>query len=130
MPKIETSLRLSRRQVLALAGMVLIRPFSAASGAVLPPSHAAGWGEAAEHLRCEYRVDPLGVDAVCPRLSWTMSGTGREARQTAYQVRVASSADALARGSGNLWDSGRVLTDQSAHVVYRSEEHTSELQSH
>lgn len=118
MQKIETSLRLSRRQVLALAGMVLVRPFSAASGAVLPLAHAVDQGHAAEYLRCEYREDPLGVDAVRPRLSWTMSGAGRGARQTAYQVRVASSAQALARGRGNLWDSGRVPTDQSAHVVY------------
>ena len=47
-----------------------------------------------------------------------MGGTGRGARQTAYQVRVASSPEALARESGDLWDSGHVLTDQSAHVAY------------
>jgi alpha-L-rhamnosidase len=118
MQKIETSLRLSRRQVLALAGIVLIHPFSAAFGAVPPPANAAGRKRSAEYLRCEYRVNPLGMDAVRPRLSWTMNGTGRGARQTAYQVRVASSAEALARGSGNLWDSGRILTNQSTHVVY------------
>ncbi|MBN1590872.1 MAG: alpha-L-rhamnosidase N-terminal domain-containing protein [Pirellulales bacterium] len=43
----------------------------------------------------------------------------RGARQTAYQLLVASSPEGLAAGQGDLWDSGRVESDQTLHVVYR-----------
>jgi alpha-L-rhamnosidase len=69
-------------------------------------------------LRCEYLVDPLGLDEVSPRLSWTLESARRGARQTAYRVRVASSPAKLARRKGDLWDSGRVESDRTAHVVY------------
>ena len=32
-------------------------------------------------LRCEYAVNPLGVDSPQPRLSWKLQGTGRGQRQ-------------------------------------------------
>lgn len=48
------------------------------------------------HLRCEYLVDPLGIDERAPRLSWQLVSEARGARQLAYRVRVASSASLLA----------------------------------
>jgi alpha-L-rhamnosidase len=69
-------------------------------------------------LRCEYFVDPLGLDVARPRLSWLLLTERRGARQTAYRVSVASSRERLAAGEADLWDSGRVESDQSAHVVY------------
>ena len=45
----------------------------------------------AEYLRCQYRVDPLGIEVTKPRLSWEMRDTRRGALETAYQVLVASS---------------------------------------
>jgi alpha-L-rhamnosidase len=73
---------------------------------------------ALENLRCEYRVDPVGIDVVLPRLSWTLASGQRGQRQTAFQVLVASSPAALARNGGDRWDSGRVSSDQTVHVVY------------
>ena len=70
------------------------------------------------HLRCEYLVDPLGLDERRPRLSWLVDSPRRGARQAAYRVRVASSSAALAAGGADLWDSGRVETAQSAQVDY------------
>jgi hypothetical protein len=72
----------------------------------------------AEQLRCEYRVNPLGVDVPAPRLSWVMVSTDRGARQTAYRVLVASSKTLLAEDRGDLWDSGRVQSDQSNQLEY------------
>lgn len=72
-------------------------------------------------LTCEYLVDPVGIDVLHPRLSWLLSASEPERRglaQTAYQVLVATSEETLARGQGDLWDSGRVESDQSVHVVY------------
>lgn len=69
-------------------------------------------------LRCEYLHDPLGIDAAQPRLSWTLRSDVRGQRQTAYQVLVASSPELLQGQQGDLWDSGRVSSDETAQVVY------------
>ena len=71
-----------------------------------------------EKLRCEYLTDPLGIGETKPRLSWVMASARRGERQTAYQVLVASSAENLAKQNGDLWDSGKVESDESAHIEY------------
>ena len=70
------------------------------------------------HLRCEYLVDPLGIDSASPRLSWEMNDTRRGAMQQAYQILVADRPELLDSDVGNLWDSGRVASDQSNQVAY------------
>ncbi len=83
----------------------------------------AVWGQAVtlENLRCEYRVNPLGIGEREPRLSWTMKDDsgGRGAAQTAYQILVASSPEALAKGDADLWDSGRVRSEKSIQIAYK-----------
>ena len=69
-------------------------------------------------LRCEYLADPLGIDAMRPRLSWVVSSSLRGDRQTAYRVLVASSPELLARGEGDLWDSGKTASGRSIQVEY------------
>lgn len=72
-------------------------------------------------LRCEYLVDPLGIDVVHPRLSWkieAIDSTARDLGQSAFQVLVASSATILETDRGDVWDTGRLASDQSTHVVY------------
>ena len=106
--------------------MNLIRPFHVASIIILAftlvvPSLSAQTTIAAERLRCEFRVNPLGIDVAAPRLSWIMVTTDaarRGARQTAYRVLVASTAAALAADHGDLWDSGQVQSDQSIQLAY------------
>ena len=73
------------------------------------------------NLRCEYVQDPLGIDTPQPRLSWWLqpkSDQERGLKQETYRVLVASSAAKLKAGEADLWDSGRVLSDQSIHVRY------------
>jgi alpha-L-rhamnosidase len=65
-------------------------------------------------LRCECRDGPLNVDVGAPQLSWIYSAPERGARQTAYQVLVASSPKALAADTGDLWDSGKVAAPPNA----------------
>jgi len=83
----------------------------------------AGRGEtlsgaaAPTRLRCENNVDPLGIDALQPRLSWQLSDGRRGVRQTAYELQVASSGDGLARGEADRWSTGRVEAADSL-VVY------------
>jgi alpha-L-rhamnosidase len=72
-------------------------------------------------LRCEYRVNPLGIDAAAPRLSWKLEATNAAARglsQSAYQVLVASSEAILMRNQGDLWDTGRMNADTSIQIPY------------
>ncbi len=86
--------------------------------AVAPAARAA---VTVERLRCEYAENPLGLEVARPRLFWQLRSAGRGERgqrQTAYQVIVASSDANLVAGRGDLWDSGKVASDQSVHVVY------------
>ncbi len=69
-------------------------------------------------LRCEYLENPLGIDVPRPRLSWVLQSPERGQRQTAYQVLVSSSPQQLSAAEGDLWDSGRVESDQSIQVEY------------
>lgn len=83
-----------------------------------PTSRAADVPLPATDLRCEYLADPLGIDVARPRLSWRLDWPWRGAKQTAYRLLVASSPDLLAKDQGNLWDSGRVNSDESILVEY------------
>ena len=64
-------------------------------------------------LKCEYLVDPIGIDAAKPRLSWIIPPTPerRGEIQSAYQILAARDEKRLAAGDGNLWDSGKVQSD-------------------
>ena len=68
-------------------------------------------------LRCEYAADPL-IDIAAPRFSWINSNLSqaRGVEQTAYRVRVATSPEGF---DNPVWDSGKVLSKESAFVEYR-----------
>ena len=70
------------------------------------------------HLKCDSLVNPLGIDSKEPMLSWELRDERYGARQTAYEIQVASSSALLAAGKPDVWDSGRVESDQSAGVSY------------
>lgn len=85
----------------------------------------AGWGKpettqavSVVKLRTELLNNPVGIDATQPRLSWNIAGAGRGIRQTAWQIIAASSPEKLASGQGDLWNSGKVESDQSLHIRY------------
>ena len=102
----------------SLAWLLAILPAvlgPSAAGAARPPGPA---GLAVTHLRCEYAADPMGIDVPKPRLFWRVESPGRGGRQTAYQVLVSASREALSADRGDLWDSGRVASDETAHVPY------------
>ncbi len=75
------------------------------------------------NLRCEYRNNPLGIDVARPRLSWEIEERNqrpeaRNLKQSAYQLLVASSEELLAKDQGDLWNSGKVGTDQTVNIEY------------
>lgn len=68
-------------------------------------------------LTCGYVVDPVGIDDTEPLLGWRFPPV-QNAVQTAYRVIVAESPDKLRKNTGDIWDSGKVLSSQSQNVRY------------
>lgn len=90
-------------------------------------------GTLAPHgLTTEYAENPLGIDEPAPRFSWLLAPArsvtpssqaspeppGGTSRQTAYQIRVASSAELLQAGQGDVWDSGQVRSERTTQVEF------------
>jgi alpha-L-rhamnosidase len=100
---------LSRRRFVQAGGVAATAV--TASGAIAAPALAApGRGKAhtlrPADLRVGHLPSPLGIDTAEPTLSWRFAAGPRDAVQSAYQVRVATSDGRLARP--DLWDSGKV----------------------
>lgn len=72
----------------------------------------------AVNLKCELGVQPLGIDVAQPRLFWQVADERPGARQTTYQIRVASDAVELLANRADLWDSGRVTGDATTFIPY------------
>ena len=69
-------------------------------------------------LKCEYLKNPIGIDVLMPRLSWQLNASKRGAYQRAYQVIAAPYEELLLQADPVLWDSGKVLSDQSIQIPY------------
>jgi alpha-L-rhamnosidase len=79
-----------------------------------PPTSTPGSsGLAPAGLRCAHLVNPLGVAPDRVRLSWRLTGPGRDRVQTAYQVVVEPD------NGPAVWDSGRVASPCSADIAYQ-----------
>jgi alpha-L-rhamnosidase len=88
--------------------------------ALLMVGAAGAWGQGelgVKRLRCEYKVDPLGIDVAKPRVSWELESAERNVVQTSYEVQVARSEKELEKGKV-IWDSGDVKSDASVGVEY------------
>ena len=123
----------------------MIRQFAMVVAAIATGAPAAAQPASparAVQLRVEHLLTPLGVDAVRPRFSWQMADRRRGvcvvdvaggatkasaksscllrrgARQSAYQLRVATSLAVLRRGGADVWDGGLVTADSSVDVTY------------
>ncbi|MFC0215162.1 family 78 glycoside hydrolase catalytic domain [Paenibacillus chartarius] len=66
-------------------------------------------------LRCEYRVNPLGLDVRKPRFSWQLNSARRGTLQHAYRIVVAGREDGF---DAPLWDSDVQVSEQSIQVEY------------
>jgi alpha-L-rhamnosidase len=69
-------------------------------------------------LRTEYKVNPVGIGASKPRLSWQIQSAGRGVVQSAYEVRVGRTDEAVKAGRDLVWSSGRVASDESTQRIY------------
>ena len=61
--------------------------------------------------------EPLGVD-ITPAFSWTVTGTGWGEKQTAYRIVLSTTEQKAAAGTGDVWDSGKVASDETVDIAY------------
>lgn len=99
---------------------------------LLAPTWASAADIQAAALRCEHLVDPVGIDVTMPRLSWRIEDAAhaRGRKQSAYRLLVASSKQLLDKDEGDLWDSGKVSSNQSHLVPYAGKRPGSHTQCH
>lgn len=69
-------------------------------------------------LKCEQQENPIGIDTPTPRFSWQLWAMDRGIDQTAYRIIVADSPEAIERGEGTMWDSKKVVSEESLLVPY------------
>jgi len=61
-------------------------------------------------LRCEYLLNPIGIDSPNPRFTWMMVDDSREAAQSAYELIVGNDSSKVASGVGEKWATGKVTS--------------------
>jgi alpha-L-rhamnosidase len=66
-----------------------------------------------KNLRCENRINPIGLDVMYPRFSWQIQSDQRDLMQTAYEIRVGYKS-----GKNDIWKSGKQVGSQSVYVPY------------
>lgn len=77
------------------------------------------WALTPVELRTDCMESPLGIDSTQPALAWKHQDEGvRGARQTSWQVMVASSLALLEQEKPDLWDSGRQLSGAQSGIAY------------
>jgi len=86
--------------------------------ALSPVALAAYTSQKPVHLQCDALTTPIGLDTPQPQLSWQLQDDRFAARQTAYQLQVATASALLSSGKPDIWDSGRVASDKSVGVAY------------
>ncbi|MBS1976746.1 MAG: family 78 glycoside hydrolase catalytic domain [Bacteroidetes bacterium] len=67
-------------------------------------------------FRTENLQNPIGITEAQPRFSWQLLADRRNVLQTAYEIRVSSTAAGLSKG--DQWNSGKVSSDRSTFVAY------------
>jgi hypothetical protein len=73
-------------------------------------------------LMVEFIREPssLQIMDLRPEFSWIVPASAE--RQTAYRILVASTQGNIAEDKGDVWDSGKMMSDMSVEVGYKGEE--------
>ena len=70
------------------------------------------------NLRCESRVNPLGITEKHPRFSWWINSSERDTKQLSYRILVADSEEKLKNERNCHWDSNIVTSEASIQIAY------------
>ena len=101
-----------RYQMKTLKTFILLFIFSA--------SVLSGQTLSVSSLTCEYKNNPIGIEAAKPRFSWKITGTCNDIMQSAYTIRVA--ADSKFSSGKIIWQSGKIPSDESVLIAYNGPE--------
>ncbi len=73
-------------------------------------------------LRCEYLINPIGIDIPLPRFSWVLKQEERGQNQSAFQIIVSSSKIYSESENGDMWDSGKIKSDKTVNILYKGKD--------
>ena len=100
------------KKILIILLALLSLTASAAKKKVVKPDVSVG------NLRVENLDQPLGIDTAEPRFSWQITSDKKDVRQTAYQIVVCDD-------QGEVWNTGKVESDQQLWIPYAGKKLTS-----
>lgn len=63
------------------------------------------------NLKTDHLDHPIGIDNPNPRLMWRLDDNRQGARQTAYRLIVGRDSLDVFNGSGDMWDTGQINSD-------------------
>jgi len=69
-------------------------------------------------LKTDYRTMPLGFDNAKPEFSWVIQSPARGVAQTSYEIMVSDDLRKLEKGQGNVWKSGKILSNATYGILY------------
>ena len=67
------------------------------------------------HLRCRSMENPVGV--VSPDFSWQLQDSTIGARQTGWELQIATSPERLAAGEADVWKSNLRSSSEQLHII-------------
>ena len=72
-----------------------------------------------ENLKCEYQINPKGIQKYKPFLSWEIKALARRnISQSSFRIIVVESDNVPSKVYNIFWDSGVVSSNQSVNVIY------------
>lgn len=69
--------------------------------------------------KTEYEKTPIGIVVSAPRFSWIIVSAERSQIQTAYQILVSQTEENLNSDVGDMWDSGKIPSNQTYNINYK-----------
>jgi alpha-L-rhamnosidase len=69
-------------------------------------------------IKCDGFENPVGTGKT-PDFSWILKSDKRAQVQTGYQIIVSSTREIIKKNKGDIWDSGKIKSDQSAWISYQ-----------
>lgn len=82
------------------------------------PVFAQKTGYHPTNLKCEYSINPMGIDKENPRFYWNVEVNERNWFQSAFQILVSLDSLTLAKNIGDIWNSGKILSAECIHIKY------------
>lgn len=72
-------------------------------------------------IKCQSKINPIGVDSKNPCFSWIVENTENSKQQTSYQIIVDDNKHRINHNKGTLWNSGKINSNQSNAVIYKGD---------